>query len=78
MKALFLKNKGLRSLILLLIGIILILGEISCAQKRDSNRIIISSKGKIESLDPAQANKLLALQLISTLGDTLYEINSQA
>ncbi len=37
--------------------------------------IIVASKGKIESLDPAQANKLLALQLISSLGDTLYRIN---
>jgi len=77
LKSLFLKYKGCRKLIGSITGLILILSQVSCAQKRDSDRIIVSSKGKVESLDPAQANKLLAIQLISSLGDTLYEINSQ-
>ena len=41
-----------------------------------SKKIIVASSGKIESLDPARANTLKAIQLISSLGDTLYELNS--
>ncbi len=71
------KNKRFRRLITSSTVLIFIISLISCAQKRDNSRIIVSSKGKIESIDPAQANKLLAIQLISSLGDTLYEINSK-
>ena len=48
----------------------------SCGSKRISKKIIVASSGKIESLDPARANTLKAIQLISSLGDTLYELNS--
>ncbi len=50
--------------------------QVSCSQNSKSENIILASKGKIASLDPAQANKLIVNQLISALGDTLYEINS--
>jgi peptide/nickel transport system substrate-binding protein len=56
---------------------LLLFAQVSCMVKSDFKGIILASKGKIESLDPAQANKLLALQLISSLGDTLYRINLQ-
>ena len=36
----------------------------SCASKRVSKKIIVASSGKIESLDPARANTLKAIQLI--------------
>jgi len=48
----------------------------SCGSKKISQRIIVASSGKITSLDPARANTLKAIQLISSLGDTLYELNS--
>ena len=56
---------------------LLLFAQVSCMVKSDFKGIILASKGKIESLDPAQANKLIALQLISSLGDTLYRINLQ-
>ena len=48
----------------------------SCAPKKISQKIIVASSGKIESLDPARANTLKAIQLLSSLGDTLYELNA--
>ena len=48
----------------------------SSVSKKISKKIIVASSGKIESLDPARANTLKAIQLISSLGDTLYELNS--
>ncbi len=48
----------------------------SCAPIRISKKITVASSGKIESIDPARANTLKAIQLISSLGDTLYELNS--
>ncbi len=64
------KFSGIFSLILILIS------QISCAPSKDNKRIVIASAGKIESIDPAQANTLRSLQLISSLGDPLYRINS--
>ena len=40
-------------------------------------KITVASSGKIDSVDPARANTLKSYQLISALGDTLYEINNQ-
>ena len=50
--------------------------QFSCVSNNKSKRIIVASSGKIESLDPARANTLKSLQLLSSLGDTLYELNS--
>ena len=50
--------------------------QFSCSPKKTSQRIIVASSGKIESLDPARANTLKAIQLISSLGDKLYELNT--
>ena len=52
------------------------LSQYSCVSNNKSKRIIVASSGKIESLDPARANTLKAIQLISSLGDTLYELNT--
>ena len=49
----------------------------SCTTKNKSKRIIIASSGKIESLDPARANTLKSIQLLSSLGDTLFELNNE-
>jgi len=50
--------------------------QYSCGSKKISESIIVASSGKIESLDPARANTLKAIQLLNSLGDTLYELNS--
>jgi len=57
--------------------IILILFQLSCLQKKERENIIIASAGKIDSLDPAQANTLRTLQILSALGDTLYKTNKE-
>ena len=53
------------------------LTQYSCVSNNKSKKIIVASSGKIESLDPARASTLKSLQLLSALGDTLYELNSQ-
>ena len=53
-------------------SIFLFLLQFSCVQQKKRENIIVASAGKIESLDPAQANTLRTLQILSALGDTLY------
>ena len=53
------------------------LTQYSCVSNNKSKRIIVASSGKIESLDPARASTLKSIQLLSSLGDTLYEFNSE-
>ncbi len=52
------------------------LSQYSCISNNKSKRIIVASSGKIESLDPARATTLKSFQLLASLGDTLYELNS--
>jgi len=66
-----------RKNILKVSSIFLILFQLSCVQYKERENIIVASAGKIESLDPAQANTLRTLQVLSALGDTLYKINKQ-
>ena len=58
-------------------SIFLILLQLSCVQNKNRENIIVASAGRIESLDPAQANTLRTLQILSALGDTLYKINKE-
>ena len=58
-------------------SIFLILLLSSCVQNKNKEDIIVASAGRIESLDPAQANTLRTLQILSALGDTLYKINKE-
>ncbi len=67
------QNNFLIALFIFLIS----LSQYSCVSKNKSKRIIIASSGKIESLDPARANTLKSLQLLNSLGDTLYELNNK-
>ena len=66
------QNKFLLSILIFLIS----LSQNSCSSKKISQKIIVASSGKIESLDPARANTLKAIQLLNSLGDTLYELNT--
>ena len=63
--------------ILKISSIILVLIQLSCVQNKKRENIIVASAGKNESLDPAQANTLRTLQILSALGDTLYKINNE-
>ncbi len=69
------KVKDLKN-ILNILSILILLLQLSCAQNKKRENIIVASAGKVESLDPAQANTLRALQILSALGDTLYKINN--
>jgi peptide/nickel transport system substrate-binding protein len=66
-------KKVLLSMFIILVSFL----QNSCSSKKNSERITVASSGKIESLDPARANTLKAIQLINSLGDTLYELNSK-
>ena len=67
------QNKFLISIFIFLIS----LSQYSCVSGNKSKRIIVASSGKIESLDPARATTLKSIQLLSSLGDTLYELNNE-
>ena len=67
------QNKFLITIFIFLIS----LSQYSCVSKNNSKRITVASSGKIESLDPARADTTKALQLLSSLGDTLYELNTE-
>mgnify|MGYP003315335222 CR=1 FL=1 len=73
MKSKFLNNNFFIALFVFFIS----LSQYSCVSNNKSKRIIVASSGKIESLDPARASTLKSLQLLSSLGDTLYELNSE-
>ena len=55
---------------------LLSLTQFSCVPKNNSKRIIVASSGKVESLDPARVTTLKSFQLLASLGDTLYVLNS--
>ena len=63
--------------ILKISGVFLLLLQLSCVKYKKRENIIVASAGKVESLDPAQANTLRTLQILSALGDTLYKINKE-
>jgi len=70
------KFKSVNNLTFSILCILLTLLQYSCRTNNHSKRITIASSGKIDSLDPARANTLKSLQLISALGDTLYELDN--
>ncbi|MEB3199485.1 MAG: ABC transporter substrate-binding protein [Synechococcaceae cyanobacterium] len=45
-----------------------------CQPRRSGDQLVIASSGRIDSLDPAQASRQMAMQLLSALGDPLYAI----
>ncbi len=65
-------QNSLLSSILVLISFL----HYGCATEIKSKKITVGSAGKIESLDPARANTLKSLQLLSSMGDTLYELDN--
>ncbi len=69
-----LKSHNIKNIFKIL-SLILIVLQLSCLQYKKRENIIVASAGKIESLDPAQANTIRTLQILSALGDTLYKID---
>ena len=67
-----LHNKLLISFFICFLSLI----QFSCVPKNNSKRIIVASSGKVESLDPARVTTLKSFQLLASLGDTLYVLNS--
>tara|TARA_Y100001970_G_C14256611_1_gene875955 strand:- start:7677 stop:9227 length:1551 start_codon:yes stop_codon:yes gene_type:complete len=54
---------------------IIVSTQLSCKNNIKDESITIASAGKIDSLDPAQASTFRTLQILSSLGDTLYEVD---
>ncbi|HCV56727.1 MAG TPA: ABC transporter substrate-binding protein, partial [Synechococcales bacterium UBA12195] len=71
-----LKQRGKRAAGLLLASLMLLAG---CRPPTASDQapLVIAAYGSIDSVDPAQATTVIALQLISALGDPLYAIDGQ-
>jgi peptide/nickel transport system substrate-binding protein len=46
------------------------------ASRSDKSLVVVASYGSIDTIDPAQATTVSALQLLSALGDPLYAINA--
>jgi peptide/nickel transport system substrate-binding protein len=64
------RRSGWRSAALL---VALSFTQLACQPPRDRQRLTVASAGRIVSLDPAQASTTGTLQLLSALGDTLYQ-----
>ncbi|MFM9110237.1 MAG: ABC transporter substrate-binding protein [Prochlorococcaceae cyanobacterium] len=48
----------------------------SCQPARSPGSLVVGSRNRIDSVDPAQTYSIGAMQLISALGDTLYTIDT--
>ena len=57
--------------------LIILSTQLACRNKQTNDKITIAIAGKISSIDPAHASTFNALQIISSLGDTLYKVNRQ-
>jgi len=53
----------------------LLLGLVACQAPRQAGRLIVASRHRIDSVDPAAGTTVGALQLLSALGDPLYAIS---
>ena len=53
------------------------MGGVGCTSINRTDRITVAAAGKITSLDPAQASTVSTLQLLSALGDPLYELTTE-
>ncbi len=48
-----------------------------CQPARPAGSLVVGSRSRIDSVDPAQTYSIGAMQVISALGDTLYTIDAQ-
>ena len=74
------KSAAGSSLLSRLLALTAALGVITgagCGSINRTDRITVAAAGKITSLDPAQASTVSTLQLLSALGDPLYELTTE-
>jgi len=48
----------------------------ACQPRRDPDRLIVASRNRIDTVDPAGASTIGAMQLLSAIGDPLYAVRS--
>ncbi|MEB3233846.1 MAG: ABC transporter substrate-binding protein [Cyanobacteriota bacterium] len=48
----------------------------ACQPRRDRDRLIVASRNRIDTVDPAAASTIGAMQLLSAIGDPLYAVRS--
>ena len=70
-------GSSLLSRLLALTTALSVIGGVGCTSINRSDRITVAAAGKITSLDPAQASTVSTLQLLSALGDPLYELTTE-
>lgn len=63
--------------LLLLAGLLPLTALLGCQPERPSGRLIVATKSRIDSLDPAQASRIGQMQILSGLGDPLYAITAE-
>ena len=68
-------HRSLLAPLLVLVGLVALT---SCRQSRRQvdGPLVVAAYGSIQTVDPAQATTVIALQLISALGDPLYASGS--
>ncbi len=71
----FLRSSALRRTALLL-PLALVLPLAGCQPPRSEGTVIVASRSRIDSLDPAKASRVGQLQVLSALGDPLYAITA--
>ncbi|MEA5421934.1 ABC transporter substrate-binding protein [Synechococcus sp. CCY9202] len=49
----------------------------SCQPQRTPTRLVVATKSRIDSVDPAKASRIGAMQVLSALGDPLYAITAE-
>jgi peptide/nickel transport system substrate-binding protein len=58
--------------LLTLVPLLVLLG--ACQSRRDPDRLIVASRNRIDTVDPAGASTIGAMQLLSAIGDPLYAV----
>ena len=48
----------------------------ACQSRRDPDRLIVATRNRIDTVDPAAASTIGAMQLLSAIGDPLYAVRS--
>ncbi|MEB3264340.1 MAG: ABC transporter substrate-binding protein [Synechococcus sp.] len=59
-----------------LLASLLALALVGCQAPRSEGTVIVASRSRIDSLDPAKASRVGQLQVLSALGDPLYAISA--
>ena len=61
----------------LLVSLLLLPALAACQPRRPEGVLIVATKSRIDSLDPAAASRVAIMQVLSALGDPLYAISAE-